>query len=569
MTNQPENQTFNEPNWGALRDRAAAVADPLTVIREDQAARWAKGEKLTVETYFSQLHHLTDEDLLVLIMGEIVLRRQAGESPTADEYQARFPRLADDIAVQFELLSLQNGSTKDSLDPSGRTREVMVLPRAFGRYRLLSEIGRGGMGTVYLAHDSELDRRVALKVPSFGRSQDPRAVERFRREAQAAAALNHPNLCPVFDIGRFDGVDYFTMPYLDGESLAARIARAAPLPVEDAVRLVRQIAVGLEAAHQVGVVHRDLKPSNILMSAAGEPVVTDFGLARRIGANDPALTDEGAVIGTAAYIPPEQIGCNPDEMGPRCDVYSLGIILYELLTGQVPFVGTLAAVLQKVLAEEPKPPTAVRPDLDPRISAVCLKAIAKDSTRRFASMGEFVQAVDESVGPPVEPRRTRFARRLLGGLVLVIAAGVGIAVWQVVGRERPHVDGVVDSTPPGEDVANTAAHPLRPGTEWTGPYTFNSRPPVSGTASLKVTDQQGATFRGVYSTEEGKYAWEVSGTAKNGFVQWDLVKALNENAQGTGAAGFATIRGEYTDRTLTLVYNDKLSEAKMTLTRKE
>ncbi|HEX4607757.1 MAG TPA: protein kinase [Urbifossiella sp.] len=566
MTRPSETRPLGEPNWDRLRARAAAVADPLTVVREDQAARWGAGARLPVEAYRDNLPGLTDEDVLVLIVGEATLRREAGESPAAGEYQTRFPHLADDVAVQFQFLAAD--STQDGAGRSSVTREILVLPRAFGRYRLLAEIGRGGMGTVYLAHDGELDRRVALKIPRFGQSRDPRAAERFRREAQAAAGINHPNLCPVFDIGRTDGLDYFTMPYLEGESLAAMIARAAPLPLEDAVRLIRQIAAGLEAAHAVGVVHRDLKPSNILLGAGGAPVVMDFGLARRVGPGAPTLTDEGAVIGTAAYLPPEQIGCDPEAMGPRCDVYGLGIILYELLTGRVPFVGTPAAVLQKVLAEEPASPAALRPGLDPRVAAVCLKAIAKEPARRFASMGDFVRALDDAAASVAAPGRVRIPSRrtAAAATVVLVGAGVGMAAWHIVRRTDPTP--VAEQPVPAPDVPAAATpHPLIRGSEWTGRFTFRSAPPAFGTASLRVTEQDGAAFKGVYATEGGRFAWGVVGSAGNGAVQWELKTALTPDAETTGATGFATIKGTYTDRALTVVYDDFTSRADMTLTR--
>jgi serine/threonine protein kinase len=225
------------------------------------------------------------------------------------------------------------------------------------------------MGTVYLAQDAELDRPVALKAPRF-RPEDQEAAERFTREGKAAAALRHPNLCPVYDAGEIDGVRYLAMAYIEGSPLS-RAARLPPVPPAEAVELVRKLALALAEAHEHGVVHRDLKPSNIMITPRGEPVVMDFGLARRLGTEETRLTQQGALLGTPSYMAPEQIDGDLRAMGPACDVYALGVILYELLTGQVPFRGTLTAVLRQIATEPPPPIASVRPEVGPELEAVC------------------------------------------------------------------------------------------------------------------------------------------------------------------------------------------------------
>jgi serine/threonine-protein kinase len=301
-----------------------------------------------------------------------------------------------------------------------------VLPRTFGPYRLLEVLGRGGMGTVYLADDTRLGRRVALKMPRFDSARMGEASERFRREMRAAAVVRHPYLCPVYEVGRLDGVDYFTMPHVTGETLSARLAREGAPPQREAARLVQRIAEGMQAAHRVGVVHRDLKPSNVLLDEGGDPVVTDFGLARRLGPDDPRLTPSGATIGTAAYLPPEQIGCAPEAVGPRSDVYSLGVILYELLTGRPPFTGVGHEVLAKVLNTDPTPPSRLRARIDPRLEAACLKAMAKDPAGRFGSMGEFADAVRPVAEEVPAPALRRYAVLVAAVVVVVLA---GLAIW--------------------------------------------------------------------------------------------------------------------------------------------
>jgi serine/threonine protein kinase/HEAT repeat protein len=251
------------------------------------------------------------------------------------------------------------------------------------------------MGSVYLAHDTQLDRRVALKVPHIDPDGSPLALERFYREARAAATLHHPNLCPVYDAGQIDGVPYLTMAYVEGRPLTDFIDPKKPVAPRQAAALVRKLALALQEAHAKGVVHRDLKPGNVMITTAREPVVLDFGLARLARAKDMRLTQTGRVMGTPAYMPPEQVLGDVDAMGPGCDVYSLGVMLYELLTGRVPFEGTGMGVLALILTAVPQPPSALRPGLDARLEAICLKAMAKQAADRYASMSALAAALQD------------------------------------------------------------------------------------------------------------------------------------------------------------------------------
>jgi serine/threonine protein kinase len=285
---------------------------------------------------------------------------------------------------------------------------VRQLPAPFGRYRLVRVLGQGGMGAVFLAHDTQLDRAVALKIPNFSAAESTVLLERFYREARAAATLNHPNLCPVHDVGQQDGLPYLTMSYLEGKSLSALIKSGEPLPVRTAVLLVRILASALQEAHQRGVIHRDLKPANIMMTTRKQPVIMDFGLARRSRSEtlstsppvfgppaDIRLTQTGSLMGTPAYMAPEQVRGDVASMGASCDIYSLGVILYELLTGRLPFQGSLEALLGQILFDEPAPPSQFRPELDPALDAICRKALAKEPAHRFPSMSAFAGALNE------------------------------------------------------------------------------------------------------------------------------------------------------------------------------
>src|SRR5260370_11944312 len=222
--------------------------------------------------------------------------------------------------------------TPDSPAPaSGRPANGPIpVPERFGRYRIVRELGRGAMGAVFLAHDAQLDRTVALKVPLFTAADGPEMRQRFHTEARAAATIEHPHVCPVYDVCEINGTPYLTMAYPQGQPLAQLVERAAPLPERQAVVLVRQLTGPLQPAHERGIIHRDLKPSNIMINQRGEPVILDFGLARRLRQDDARLTHNGQPLGTPAYMSPEQVAAAIQVMGPGCDIYALGGILYQL-----------------------------------------------------------------------------------------------------------------------------------------------------------------------------------------------------------------------------------------------
>jgi hypothetical protein len=282
-----------------------------------------------------------------------------------------------------------------------------AFPAQVGRYRILGLLGAGGMGTVYRAHDPQLDREVALKFPRFDGPPEEvaRRIERFRREARAAARVLHASVCPIFDVGEHEGRLFVVMALVEGESLAQRLAaRGRYDDVREAVALIRQVLDGLAAIHTRGIVHRDLKPANILLDHDGRAVVTDFGLARP-EAEAGQLTSEGVILGTPAYMAPEQAAGQSERIGPATDVYSLGVVLYQMLTGRPPFIGTVPAVLAQILRDEPPPPRAFRPDLDPALEAVLLRALRKDPAERYPDAQTFAKALDAwaAGAPPVDP----------------------------------------------------------------------------------------------------------------------------------------------------------------------
>ncbi len=278
------------------------------------------------------------------------------------------------------------------------------LPEAIGRYRLLGRLGAGGMGTVYRAHDPHLDRIVALKLPRLDGPAEQRAsrAQRFQREARAAARILHPNVCPIFDVGEHDGAAFVVMAYIDGPSLAQVLEQRGRFDdIREVVVLARQVLDGLAEVHANGIIHRDVKPGNILLDAAGRAILTDFGLARPEEAGA-GLTSDGAVIGTPAYMAPEQAAGRADQVGPWTDLYAVGVVLYHTLTGRLPFEGPAVAVLGAVLRDEPPPPRRFRPDLDPALERVVLRAMSKEPRSRFADAREFGAAL-AGLSIPVAP----------------------------------------------------------------------------------------------------------------------------------------------------------------------
>jgi serine/threonine protein kinase len=315
---------------------------------------------------------------------------------------------ADDSANIGETAMLGVGADA-SFGPGSKVR---MPGDTFGRYRIIKSLGEGSMGSVYLAHDTQLDRKVALKIPKFDARSESKHIDRFLREARSAATLNHPNICQVFDVGEIDGTHFMTMAYIAGHTLQDFVNPEKPQRDRNVANVVRKIAVALHEAHINGLVHRDVKPGNIMIDPRNEPIVMDFGLARQIDEEDDArLTRDGAILGSPAYMSPEQIEGKADKLGPTSDIYSLGIILYELLTGNLPFQGSVASIIGQILAKEPDSPLKHRPDMSPRLAAICVKAMAKKPKDRYPSMQSMANDLMEYLrSKPEDEIKTKLER---------------------------------------------------------------------------------------------------------------------------------------------------------------
>ena len=309
----------------------------------------------------------------------------AGTMPKVDE----FLRQVGDKARPGRI------PASDTVRPSGEftstpagpgDRSETSLPRLPG-YEILEEIDRGGMGVVYKARQTALKRIVALKMIKSGRFADREQIQRFLAEAEAAAALEHPHIVPIYEVGESLGQHYYTMGFVDGATLGVLI-KETPLPSDVAARVVRTVAEAVQFAHDQGIIHRDLKPGNVLIDDEGKPRVTDFGLAKNVEV-DSGMTSTGQIIGTPNYMSPEQAGGNADEIGPPSDVYGLGAMLYASLTGRPPFQAAgVLETLRQVTDSDPVSPRTLNADVDKDLETVCLKCLEKSPERRYGSAQE-------------------------------------------------------------------------------------------------------------------------------------------------------------------------------------
>jgi tetratricopeptide (TPR) repeat protein len=428
-------------------DAGAAFLRELVLI--DLEWRFKAGEAPAVESYLARFPALAAADSAVLdvIVAEANLRRWAGRPPGPDEYQVRFPHLADRLRDRLDQTTELSSAAADT-PPYG-----IAAPAELGRYRVTGTLGWGGMGVVYRATDPTLDREVAVKVIRPGLVSGARAVRhvtRFLAEARTVAAIRHPNVVPVYEVGEHAGRPFLAMEYCPGGTLAGQLA--GPHDPRAAAELVRKVGRGVQAAHQEEIVHRDLKPGNVLFDAAGEPKVTDFGLAKRAGG--PSVTQTQAAIGTPAYMAPEQARGQRELIGPATDVWALGVILYELLTGRRPFDGPNPwAVMARIADQQPAP--SVRrfvPSIPRDLDLICQKCLEPEPRNRYPSagpvaddLGRFLAGQTVCARPAGAwvaagrwSRRNPLAAGLLVVSVLLLVGGLaGMTVlWQRADRQR-------------------------------------------------------------------------------------------------------------------------------------
>lgn len=375
------------------------------------------------------------ESLLAELVDDLSERAGADAQARLDDLTATHPDLAGHLRELFAAMSVTDAVAEHSTiifegrraspapaaareaprpsNPSAFVPGSSPLPATFGDYELVEELGRGGMGIVYRATQQSLGRTVAVKMLLRRDLASHADLARFRSEAEAAARLDHPGIVPIFEVGEHDGLPFYSMRFIEGTTLAKRLA-AGPLPPREAASILAKVADAVQAAHDRGVLHRDLKPSNILIDSAGEPLVSDFGLAKRLE-DDSAVTHTGAILGTPCYMSPEQAAGSRGDVGPASDVWSLGAILYQTLCGRPPFQAqTPMDTLLAVLESDPPLPHSVAPAADRDLEMIALKSLQKPQDLRYASAAALATDLRAALaGEPIAARR--------GGLADVVS----------------------------------------------------------------------------------------------------------------------------------------------------
>ena len=548
-------------------------ADLAAIVRVDQARRWQRGDRLPTEHYFARFPVIRDDPAAAmdLIHYEFILRENYGPPPSLGEFTARFPDHASTIHDQIAI--------HVALCERGRSRRCHSW-KSIDKFSLLGFRQLAAActaGEVWALHaprttrarhdghriqsaDDHLDRHVALKVLRVGLDPDGHLASRFLREARIAASFTDPHLCPVHDAGVLNGFQYFTMPLIDGETLASCLVRDGAVDPTSAARLVLEIAYALSIAHRAGVVHRDLKPANVMMTADGSPVVLDFGLARRQAVHDAVATEDGVVLGTPAYMAPEQIGGDSRSVGPPADIYSLGVILYQLLTGRLPFEGSSHELLRKALTANPVPPSHLRPELDATIDTICLRAMAREITDRFPSMNAFADSLESYLHGAATAERRSWRRHLGRRRAVILGIGVILGFTAVALNFSPSRAPSVTARP------DQAVH-FPTGAIWSGRFVFRGRlSGYEGDVILTITESHGDRFQGKYSTEAGKFEWEVSGVERDDHIHWEFVRATRGEVRPS-IVGRAHVSGHYRNGVLELIFTDGDSSADVILTR--
>jgi eukaryotic-like serine/threonine-protein kinase len=400
------------------------AASPIESVLDRQKLRWLGGSRPSVAELLEDYSLRVDSEIrLDLIYNEILIREELDETPTVDEYVAEHPDLEDEIKLHFDVHRALGGSVVESSTPPYHSGTVPSFAgsliewnSSLCEYDILGELGRGGMGIVFKARQRRLNRLVAVKTLHPGRNQSPRERVRFRREAQSVARLQHPNIVQIFEVGEENGLPFLVLELVDNGTLAEKL-RGLPLTPYAAAELVETLARAVQHAHERHIIHRDLKPANVLLTKNGIPKISDFGLARILEENALGAsleTGSGEPVGTPRYMAPEQAAGQRDQIGPATDVHALGTILYECLTGQVPFVATSPLdTMDKIRHDEPVSPRRRQSSIARDLATICLRCLHKRPGRRYASARALADDLRRFLdGKPIEARATPMLERV-------------------------------------------------------------------------------------------------------------------------------------------------------------
>jgi WD40 repeat protein/Tfp pilus assembly protein PilF len=451
----------------------AGISDPalvVTVLRVDQWEQCRRGQWVAAESYLEAFPAVSEEPehAIDLVFAEYMLREQLGELPTLEEYARRFPQYADQLKLQVELHQAMEGKGagewratwgEGQVNPSANRRtgsairsesESVDYPNITG-YEVLGILGWGGMGVVYRAWQHQLNRMVALKMVHAGAQASPQVLARFRVEAEAVARLQHPNIVQIHEVGQHAGCPFLVLELVEGRTLAQWLA-GTPQPSRRAADAVETLARAIQSAHRQGVVHRDLTPANILLTADGVPKITDFGLAKIVIGGENFRTQTGELLGTPSYMAPEQAASRHQDVGTLTDIYALGAILYEMLTGRPPFKAeSPLETLRQVVADEPVSPSRLRPKLARDLETICLKCLRKEPNQRYATAGALADELRRFLeGRPILARRAKLGEQLwrwcrrnpwlagvnIAAAALTIILAVGATVAALTFREQ-------------------------------------------------------------------------------------------------------------------------------------
>jgi eukaryotic-like serine/threonine-protein kinase len=449
-TNGGSSQSVSQT--GTLRGLAASAADLadfsamnpadfLERLCNDQVRRWRAGQRVPAETYLALYPNLADagEAAFELIYGEFLLREELGEPPLLEEFRWRFPQFARRLERQLDLHGAF--ASQDPLPDCGNGAVVADGSKVYDArstapgFKIVGELGRGGMGAVYKAWQESLKRVVALKVIKGEAYADSAASARFQAEAEAAARFQHPNIVQVFEVGEHEGLGYLVLEYMAGGGLDRRLAGLLQ-DSRDSAHLIETLARAIHYAHERGIVHRDLKPANVLLTEDGVPKISDFGLAKLLE-RDQGLTQSGDILGTPSYMAPEQTRGLTQNITPATDVYSLGAILYEMLTGRPPFKGTTPlSTMEQVANQEPLSPGKLQRHTPRDLEVICLRCLEKDPRRRYASARELADDVRRFLDhqairarpTPAWERAWKWARRRPGAATAAVSILIAAAL---------------------------------------------------------------------------------------------------------------------------------------------